>query len=142
VIGVMGSAIYECVVRRMAAGVLVKFLGFVSLPEFFEKTDILIVPSWEEPFGIVLLEGMASGLPIIATNRGGPSEILRGLLIPPRDAVGLANAIRSVHPGEFVRDAREHVEENFDIRRVVPMIEDFYKKISHKKAQNSQERKP
>jgi len=137
-----GNARYEAALRRKAAGLPVEFLGFVSLAEFFEETDILIVPSWEEPFGIVLLEGMASGLPIISTNRGGPSEILRGLLIPPRDPAALANAIRSVRPGEFVREAREHVEKNFDIRRVVPLIEDFYKEISHKKAQNSQERKP
>ena len=104
----------------------VEFLGFVSLPEFFEKTDILIVPSWEEPFGIILLEGMASGLPVISTNRGGPAEILRGVLVPPRDPAALANAIRAVRPGEFVQSAREHVEKNFDSRKVVPMIEEFY----------------
>jgi glycosyltransferase involved in cell wall biosynthesis len=121
-----GEARYEAALRKKAAGLRVEFVGFVSLPEFFEKTDILIVPSWEEPFGIVLLEGMASGIPIISTNRGGPPEILHGVLIPPRDPVALAKAIRSVRPGEFVREAREHVERNFDIRRVVPMIEDFY----------------
>jgi len=121
-----GAAQYESALRKKAAGLPIEFMGFVSLPEFFEKTDILIVPSWEEPFGIVLLEGMASGVPIISTNRGGPSEILRGVLIPPRDPAALAKAIRSVRPGEFVREAREHVENNFDIRRLVPMIEDFY----------------
>jgi len=121
-----GDARYEALLRRKAAGLAVEFLGFVSLPEFFEKTDILIVPSWEEPFGIILLEGMASGLPVISTNRGGPAEILRGVLVPPRDPAALANAIRAVRPGEFVQSAREHVEKNFDSRKVVPMIEEFY----------------
>jgi glycosyltransferase involved in cell wall biosynthesis len=81
---------------------------------------------------------MASGIPVIATNKGGPAEIARGLLIPPRDPTALANAIRSIRPGELVKEAREHVEKNFDIRRVVPMIEEFYRRISHKEAQKSQ----
>src|SRR5262245_1653552 len=124
-----GNPVYEGSLRKKSAGLPVEFLGFIALGEFFENTDILIVPSWEEPFGIVLLEAMASGIPVIATNRGGPAEILRGVLVPPRDPVALAEAIRSVRPGEFVRDAREHVEKNFDIRRVVPMIEDFYSSL-------------
>jgi len=136
-IGGKGDAQYETALRKKAAGLPVEFLGFVSLPEFFDKTDILIVPSWEEPFGIVLLEGMAAGLPVISTDRGGPSEILRGPLVPPRDPATLAQAIRSVRPGEFIKEAREHVEKNFDLRRVIPLIESFYKKEnSHKKAQS------
>jgi glycosyltransferase involved in cell wall biosynthesis len=124
-----GDARYEAALRNKSAGLPVEFLGFVSLPEFFERTDILIVPSWEEPFGIVLLEGMASGVPVVSTNRGGPSEILRGPLVPPRDPVALANAIRSVRPGEFVQEAREHVEKNFRLEKVVSRIEDFYRNL-------------
>jgi glycosyltransferase involved in cell wall biosynthesis len=70
---------------------------------------------------------MASGIPVISTNRGGPAEFVRGLLIPPRDPASLANAIRSVRPGQFVQEARAHVEKNFDIRNVIPRIEDFYR---------------
>src|SRR5262245_13778002 len=88
-----GDALYEASLREKSAGLPVEFLGFASLPEFFERTDILIVPSWEEPFGIILLEGMASGLPVISTNRGGPAEILRGVLVPPRNPIALADAI-------------------------------------------------
>jgi glycosyltransferase involved in cell wall biosynthesis len=88
--------------------------------------DILILPSWEEPFGIVLLEAMASGIPVIATDRGGPAEILQSGLVPPRDSSALANAIRATRPGEFIKEARERVEQNFDMRKVVAMIEDFY----------------
>jgi glycosyltransferase involved in cell wall biosynthesis len=119
----------QTMLKKKAARLPVEFLGFVSPREFFEQIDILILPSWEEPFGIVLLEAMASGIPVIAANKGGPAEIARGILIPPRDPTALANAIRSIHPGEFVKEAREHVETNFDIRRVVPMIEDFYRKM-------------
>ena len=124
-----GDPSYETSLKRNADGLPVEFLGFVPAQEFFEKTDILIVPSWEEPFGIVLLESMASGIPVIATNCGGPSEIARGVLIPPRDPPALADAIRSIRPGQGIREAREYVEKNFDIRRVVPMIEDFYSRL-------------
>jgi len=124
-----GNPAYEASLRKKSAGLPVEFPGFITLREFFDCTDILIVPSWEEPFGIVLLEAMASGIPVIATNRGGPSEILRGVLVPPRDPIALAEAIRSARPGEFVRDAREHVEKNFDLRHVVPKIEEFYRTL-------------
>src|SRR5207253_7717331 len=98
--------------KRKAAELPVDFVGFVSLPEFFEKTDILILPSWEEPFGLVLLEAMASGIPVVLTNRGGAAQIARGVLVPPRDPIALANAIRSIRPDELVADARAHVERN------------------------------
>jgi len=99
---------------------------------------VLIVPSWEEPFGIVLLEAMASGIPVIATNRGGPVDIisspLEGVLVPPRDPCALANAIQSFSADEerrstIIRNARERVEKHFDIRIVVPQIEDLYERL-------------
>jgi len=71
-----GEISYEKKLEKRAAGLRVEFVGFVSLADFFQKTDVLIVPSWEEPFGIVLLEAMASGIPVIATNRGGPVDII------------------------------------------------------------------
>ena len=55
-----GNASYEAILKRKAAGLAVEFFGFASLPDFFDRTDILIMPSWEEPFGIVLQEAMAS----------------------------------------------------------------------------------
>jgi glycosyltransferase involved in cell wall biosynthesis len=45
---------------------------------FFSNSDILLVPSlWDEPFGIVVLEAMANGLPVIASNKGGLEEIVK-----------------------------------------------------------------
>jgi glycosyltransferase involved in cell wall biosynthesis len=134
-----GNAKYIDELKERASGLPVQFLGFVSVPEFFRNVDVLAVPSWEEPFGIVLLEAMASGIPVVATNRGGPldiiSSVLHGILIPPRDPPALAEAIRSLttdrgRRAAIVKNAREHVEKNFDIRNVVPRIEDFYQRLS------------
>ena len=55
----------------------VEFCGWVdSISQFLENADIFVLPSLDEPFGIVVLEAMAKGRPIISTRTQGPSEIL------------------------------------------------------------------
>jgi glycosyltransferase involved in cell wall biosynthesis len=78
----------------------VHFTGWLSpdqLAQWYGQADVLVVPSWYEPFGMVVLEGMLYGLPIAAAAVGGPAEILEhkrtGLLFPPRDAAALAHAL-------------------------------------------------
>ncbi len=60
-----------------------------DVPAVMSALDALLVPSWEEPFGRVVVEGMALRLPVIATRVGGPAEIITdgvdGLLLDPRD---------------------------------------------------------
>jgi glycogen(starch) synthase len=59
-----------------------------QLTKWYRRADILVVPSWYEPFGMVILEGMLHGVAIAASAVGGPSEILdherTGLLFPAR----------------------------------------------------------
>jgi glycosyltransferase involved in cell wall biosynthesis len=134
IIGGKGEEKYVRDLKEKAAGLPVEFSGFVSLPDFFEMVDVLLVPSWEEPFGIVLLEAMASGIPVIATAAGGPLEIIRpgeGILVPPRDPRSLANAIRSIEPlrERISREARLRVEKGFDIRNAIPKIDAFYRTL-------------
>jgi len=55
----------------------VEFCGWVdSISEFLEEADIFVLPSLDEPFGIIVLEAMAKGKPLISTRTQGPSEIL------------------------------------------------------------------
>jgi glycosyltransferase involved in cell wall biosynthesis len=75
----------------------IHFTGWLSpaqLARWYRSADILVVPSRYEPFGMVILEGMIHGLPIVASDVGGPAEILdhgrTGLLFPPRDPAALA----------------------------------------------------
>ena len=55
----------------------VRFLGERDdIPELLHAVDLLLVPSWEEPFGRAVIEAMAAGVPVVATDVGGPPEIL------------------------------------------------------------------
>jgi glycosyltransferase involved in cell wall biosynthesis len=71
-----------------------------DIPEILGAVDLLLLPSIEEPFGRSIIEAMAMGTPVIATDVGGPVEILAhretGLLAPPRDPVAWADAIDDV----------------------------------------------
>ena len=79
----------------------VTFLGFRSdIADVLAASDILVLPTLQEAFGLALLEGMAAAKPVIASAVGGPEEIIvngeTGLLVPPADPRSLAAAIRSV----------------------------------------------
>src|SRR5437773_12399039 len=71
--------------------------GQVEAEEWYDSTDVLVVPSWYEPFGMVILEGMLHGLAIVASDVGGPRAILShgvtGLLYQPRSVASLAEAL-------------------------------------------------
>lgn len=78
----------------------IHFTGWLSpsqLTSWYRSADVLVVPSRYEPFGMVILEGMIHGLPIVASDVGGPAEILdhgrTGLLFPPRDVTALADQL-------------------------------------------------
>jgi glycosyltransferase involved in cell wall biosynthesis len=76
----------------------VEFLGWVTnSKDFFAQIDIFILPSHVETFGLVILEAMKYGKPIIATNCDGPREILRheieGLIIDLKSNEGIPNQI-------------------------------------------------
>jgi len=78
---------------RVAAhdlGDAVHFLGErEDVPGVLAATDVLLAPSWEEPLGRTIIEGLAMAVPVIATNVGGPNEILDdgsdGILLPPKE---------------------------------------------------------
>jgi glycosyltransferase involved in cell wall biosynthesis len=76
-------------VDELRAGDRVEFLGERDdVPEIMRALDVVLVPSWEEPFGRTVVEAMAIGTPVIATSVGGPAEVVEegrnGLLAHPR----------------------------------------------------------
>lgn len=84
----------------------VKFVGRVPLDEvstFFEDSDIFCLPTRLEPFGIVFIEAMAYGLPIVATRIGALPDLvdegINGYLIEPGDVPALAEALIRLFEG-------------------------------------------
>jgi glycogen(starch) synthase len=80
--------------------VQIQFTGWLmpnQMAEWYQAAHILVVPSWYEPFGMVILEGMLHGLAVAASAVGGPMEILEdgrtGVLFAPRNSQALAEAI-------------------------------------------------
>ena len=76
-----------------------------ELPEFLNAADVQVLASVREQFGLVLVEGMACGLPPIAVDRFGPAEIVAdgdtGWLVPPDDEAALAEAmVAAIDNGE------------------------------------------
>ncbi len=75
------------------------FIGWIDqVFETMKQFDIMVVPSLNEPFGIVVLEAMACGVPLIAAYSGGIKDILPSnescaLLVPPADSEAITNAI-------------------------------------------------
>jgi glycosyltransferase involved in cell wall biosynthesis len=86
--------------RRLAIECRVHFLEHVSFPELareYRNADVFCLPSRQEGFGIVLLEAMAAGLPVVAARAAAIPEVVPdgecGLLVEPGNAMGFAAAI-------------------------------------------------
>jgi len=96
-----------------------------SLPQDLAALDAFVLPSHREPFGLVMLEAMANGLPILATNAGGVPDILGAgspWLVPPQDIDALSAGLRRLK-GE----ARRHWDlGRFSLPGAAAQLERFY----------------
>ncbi|HEY9744763.1 MAG TPA: glycosyltransferase family 4 protein [Oculatellaceae cyanobacterium] len=117
----------------------VHFLGYRDdLTQIYEVIDLLVVPSRNEPFGRVVIEAMANGIPCIATHSGGIPEIIdqgmTGLLYPPGDVYALAGLIEELAVAfwklETIRqNARRMVEERFNIDNQIRILDECYQSV-------------
>lgn len=87
--------------RQLGIDARLRFAGFQpNVPEWMQAMDIVVHASDREPFGIVVIEAMSLGKPVVAGSAGGPAEIITegvdGLLTPYGDAPALATAISRV----------------------------------------------
>jgi len=123
-------------------GVNVKFTGFVpydDLKALYSACDIFVLPSFEEGQGVVLLEAMASGKPLIGSKVGGiPMQIRdgwNGFLCEPGNEKQLAEKIRYLieHQEERERmgkNSRKLAEEEFDWRKIAEKYLEVYDEVA------------
>ena len=110
-----------------------------AMPAFYQSLDICVLPSREaEPFGLVVLEAMASARPVVATAHGGPLEIVRdgetGVLVEPRNHAAMASAIVALvddpaRASAMGRAGRERVTAEYDIDRTVERLQVLYGEV-------------
>ena len=115
------------------------FAGYTShIPKVLSGLDVLaVLPQAAEGFGRPLIEGMAMGLPIVATDIGPTREIVgegSALLVPPGDASAVADALVHLAGEERERSAlgrvgRRRAESKFDMRDHVARIEKIYESV-------------
>ncbi|HEX3247288.1 MAG TPA: glycosyltransferase, partial [Chloroflexota bacterium] len=118
----------------------VSFLGFrADIAELIEDADLFVLPSLWEGFGLVLIEAMALGLPVVASSVGPIPEIVldgqSGRLVPPGNAPALADAIRGLLESPDTAFAmghagRERVKAAFGVQKMVGAIERVYAELS------------
>ena len=116
----------------------VLFLGKQnSVAELLSCTDLFLLPSASEAFGLVALEAMACGVPVISTNVGGLPEVMpeppAGHMLPAGDVSGMAEAALPVLSdlrlwNEASQAARAKAEQ-FSADKIVPMYEDYYAEV-------------
>ena len=143
---IIGSALfndsgYETYVRQLVSSLnleeVVEFTGFVTdVEQRIAKLDLLVHASpTPEPFGQVVVEGLAAGKPVVATNAGGIPEIIvhneSGLLVPPGDVARMADAICCLlAEPELARSlaarGRARVAQLFTIQRTARQVEKVY----------------
>jgi len=147
------DAYYKTVIEPRIDPKLVTFTEFMNAQHkfiFLAGAKCFLFPiHWEEPFGMVMIEAMASGTPVVAYNRGSVSELVRdgvtgfivdddkgnqgtrgNWVIKKTGKAGLVEAIQRI--GEIDRVAcRKHVEDNFTPRKTAEGYVKAYEKVIH-----------
>ncbi|MBI5142772.1 MAG: glycosyltransferase family 4 protein [Nitrospirae bacterium] len=109
------SESFRALATRLGLDMAVHFTGKVQREEvarLCSTSKLLVVPSiWPEPFGLVALEAMASGMPVVASRAGGLQEVVSdgvtGILVKPNDAAELAAGILRVLEDDELRARME-----------------------------------
>jgi len=119
----------------------IRYIGMVKnqdLPALFNNALFTVYPSvtlkrWEEQVGMVNLQSLACGTPVITTKSGAIPEYINskiGILVPERDSKALAEAMRKLLEDEKLRSklgqaGRQYILENFDAQKTIKKTEEI-----------------
>ncbi|MEC4983803.1 MAG: glycosyltransferase [Oscillatoria sp. PMC 1068.18] len=128
-------------VRELGLENSTQFAGRVGhdlLPFYYTAADVCVIPSYYEPYGLVAIEAMACGTPVVASAIGGLKftvmESETGLLVPPQDTEAFASAIARILTDHvwartLRRQASVRVQENFSWASVAIKLSDLYRRL-------------
>jgi len=123
---------------------LIQYKGiqpYKKTQKYYQNSKILLFPDrWKEAFGLVMIESMACGTPVIAFNKGAVPEIVKhgitGYTVKnEKEMIQAVKKIYAMPKDEYIKmryACRKHVEENFSIEKMVDNYEKLYYKILNK----------
>ena len=127
---------------RLGLAERVRFLGVrLDIAELYRSADAFVLSSASEGYGLVVAEAMASGLPVVVTDCGGPAEIVgrqgeAGLLVAAQDPAALARAMNLVAAMPAAarramgRKGRERIEGQFSLQAIASQWEGLYAEVA------------
>jgi glycogen(starch) synthase len=135
----------ESEANRTGEGWRIKFTGFISdsdVSDLMLSSDLMAIPSVYEPFGVVALEAMAAGLPVVASDVDGLSEIIKheqnGILVYPRDPSSISWGISRVisdpsNARRLLENAKNDIEEKYAWDAIAKVtLEEYRKRLEAK----------
>ncbi|BAY92722.1 MULTISPECIES: glycosyltransferase [unclassified Tolypothrix] len=132
----------QALVKKLGLEAVTVFTGRIlqaQLPAYYAAANVCVVPSYYEPFGLVAIEAMAAGTPVIASNVGGLQHTVvhgkTGLLVPPGNHHDLTRAISNLldNPSltQFYSNAAHHwVQSRFSTQAVANHIYELYQLLT------------
>jgi len=115
------------------------FTGYRDdVPQILPNCRLLLVPSWNEPFGRTVIEAMAAGIPVIGANSGGLKEVIRnkasGYLVPPKNPAEIAEKMIYLfhHPDiakQMGAEGKKLTKENFSIQNYTESIQNAVEEV-------------
>lgn len=132
---------HQALAEKLGVSRNIIFTGRIAqkeLPLYYAACDLFVIPSVVEAFGLVALEAMACGKPVIGSNVGGIPDVIKdkenGFLVPPRDPKSLADKITLLlNDPKLAREmglkGRKIAERNFDIEKRINRIIAIYQEL-------------
>jgi glycosyltransferase involved in cell wall biosynthesis len=130
---------YDTIIKPQIKGPQIEYVGPLTDIEkaaYFQKAQGFLMPiEWDEPFGLVMIEAMACGTPVVGYDRGSVREIIAhnktGYVVPVNTPSSLERFIEATSKVTNIEpvDCRKHVETNFTIDKEAEQYISFFKKI-------------
>jgi D-inositol-3-phosphate glycosyltransferase len=115
---------------------MVDFVGQVDqreLPFYYSAADVCVIPSYYESFCLVALESLACGTPLVATNVGGISTVVKqdenGYIVANNDPVYIAEALGKILSGQYIPDSVRDTVIEYDWSTIAQAVVEGYQEV-------------